>query len=104
MEALTQPVLLVPSLQSPVWLLFLDCVYQVGLQHPAALEFTSDYLVALWHAAYCSLHSSFMFDSINAKFSASAVSITSFFVYGVAVSFIGWRWKYLGLDNRNRFK
>ncbi|XP_050691145.1 myotubularin-related protein 10-B-like isoform X2 [Eriocheir sinensis] len=59
--------------QSPLWLLFLDCVYQVGLQHPTALEFTSDYLVALWHAAYCSLHSSFMFDSINAKFTASAV-------------------------------
>ncbi|KAK8390775.1 hypothetical protein O3P69_010467 [Scylla paramamosain] len=59
--------------QSPVWLLFLDCVYQVSLQHHTALEFTSEYLVALWHAAHCSLHSSFMFNSVNAKYSASDV-------------------------------
>ncbi|XP_045115800.1 myotubularin-related protein 10-B-like isoform X6 [Portunus trituberculatus] len=59
--------------QSPVWLLFLDCVYQVSLQHHTALEFTSEYLVALWHAAHCSLHSSFMFNSVSAKYSASDV-------------------------------
>ncbi|XP_042220844.1 myotubularin-related protein 10-B-like isoform X2 [Homarus americanus] len=59
--------------QSPVWLLFLDCVYQVSVQHYAALEFTSEYLVALWHSAHCSLHSSFMFNSINAKYTAANV-------------------------------
>nr|XP_053653598.1 myotubularin-related protein 10-B-like [Cherax quadricarinatus] len=59
--------------QSPLWLLFLDCVYQVSLQHHASLEFTSEYLVALWHAAFCSLHSSFMFNSISAKYTATAV-------------------------------
>lgn len=72
---------MLPSLQSPVWLLFLDCVYQVSLQHHTALEFTSDYLVALWHAAHCSLHSSFMFNSVNAKFSATDVSIVMFVSY-----------------------
>nr|XP_045617855.1 myotubularin-related protein 10-B-like isoform X2 [Procambarus clarkii] len=59
--------------QSPVWLLFLDCVYQVSVQHHASLEFTSEYLVALWHASYCSLHSTFMFNSVNAKYTATAV-------------------------------
>ncbi|XP_071538838.1 myotubularin-related protein 10-B isoform X2 [Panulirus ornatus] len=59
--------------QCPLWLLFLDCVYQVSVQHPSSLEFTSEYLVALWHAAHCSLHSSFMFNSVNARHTASAV-------------------------------
>ncbi|XP_068222833.1 myotubularin-related protein 10-B [Palaemon carinicauda] len=62
-----------PEEQSPVWLLFLDCVHQVTLQHPGALEFTSEYLLALWHAAHCSLHSTFMFNSVSAKSSAIAV-------------------------------
>ncbi|XP_063609495.1 myotubularin-related protein 10-B-like isoform X1 [Penaeus indicus] len=62
-----------PEEQSPVWLLFLDCVHQLSLQHHAALEFTSEYLLALWHASHCSLHSSFMFNSVNAKYSATAV-------------------------------
>ena len=75
-------------MQSPVWLLFLDCVHQVSLQHYTALEFTSEYLVALWHAAHCSLHSSFMFNSINAKFSASDVSIVLFVYHDSQVYFL----------------
>ncbi|CAL4091995.1 unnamed protein product, partial [Meganyctiphanes norvegica] len=59
-----------PEEQSPLWLLFLDCVFQISIQHPRALEFTSEYLVALWGAAHCSLHSTFMFNSVNAKLSA----------------------------------
>lgn len=59
-----------PEDQCPVWLLFLDCVFQISIQHPLALEFTSEYLVALWGAAHCSLHSTFMFNSVNAKLSA----------------------------------
>ncbi|KAK4308310.1 hypothetical protein Pmani_019991 [Petrolisthes manimaculis] len=62
-----------PEEQCPLWLLFLDCVYQVSEQHHAALEFTSQYLVALWHASHCSLHSSFTFNSINAKYNTTAV-------------------------------
>ncbi|KAK7065271.1 putative protein-tyrosine phosphatase, partial [Halocaridina rubra] len=62
-----------PEEQSPVWLLFLDCVHQISLQHVAAFEFTSNYLMALWHASHCSLHSTFMFNSISAKYSAAAV-------------------------------
>ncbi|KAL7635788.1 UNVERIFIED_CONTAM: hypothetical protein RMT77_013605 [Armadillidium vulgare] len=46
----------------PVWLLFLDCVNQISLRHPTSFEFTSDYLLALWHASHCSLFSTFMFD------------------------------------------
>lgn len=33
--------------------------------HPGALEFTPEYLLALWQASHCSLHSTFMFDSIK---------------------------------------
>ncbi|XP_076053374.1 myotubularin-related protein 10-B isoform X2 [Oratosquilla oratoria] len=61
-----------PEGLSAVWLLFLDCVHQISEQHPSALEFTSEYLVSLWHAAHCSLYATFMFNSVNDKFSSVA--------------------------------
>ena len=63
------------SLQSPLWLLFLDCVHQLGVQQPSSMEFSSEYLVSLWHAAHCSIYSTFMFDCINSRLAAVSVSI-----------------------------
>ncbi|KAM4664184.1 myotubularin-related protein 11 [Discoglossus pictus] len=45
--------------ESPVFLLFLDCVWQLLQQFPAAFEFTESYLVALHDSAYNPFCSSF---------------------------------------------
>jgi hypothetical protein len=47
----------------PIFLLFLDCVYQLILQYPTAFEFTEFFLQRLWSSSYSCLYDSFLFDS-----------------------------------------
>ncbi|XP_075763100.1 myotubularin-related protein 11 isoform X2 [Pelodiscus sinensis] len=48
--------------ESPVFLLFLDCTWQLLQQFPAAFEFTETYLVALHDSSYIPFFSTFLFN------------------------------------------
>ncbi|XP_076237687.1 myotubularin-related protein 10-B [Calliopsis andreniformis] len=50
------------SEKSPVFLLYLDCVWQLSQQFPAELEFTETYLTTLWDAAHVSIFDTFIFN------------------------------------------
>ena len=48
---------------SPVFLLFLDCVYQLTVQYPSAFEFSEIYLISLWDSCGTGLFREFIFNS-----------------------------------------
>ncbi|XP_076652050.1 myotubularin-related protein 10-B [Halictus rubicundus] len=50
------------SEKSPVFLLYLDCVWQLCQQFPAEFEFTETYLTTLWDAAHVSIFDTFIFN------------------------------------------
>lgn len=47
----------------PVFLLFLDCVWQLQQQHGPAFEFTETYLTVLSDSLYLPIFSTFFFNS-----------------------------------------
>lgn len=49
--------------QSPLFMLFLDCVWQMINQYPAAFEFTETYLTVLSDSMWIPLFSTFLFNS-----------------------------------------
>ncbi|XP_043934641.1 myotubularin-related protein 10 isoform X2 [Protopterus annectens] len=49
--------------ESPVFLLFLDCVWQLLEQYPAAFEFTETYLTVLYDSTWIPLFGTFLFNS-----------------------------------------
>lgn len=53
--------------QAPVFLLFLDCVWQLVHQHPPAFEFTETYLTVLSDSLYIPIFSTFFFNSPHQK-------------------------------------
>ncbi|XP_067005346.2 myotubularin-related protein 10-B [Anabrus simplex] len=50
------------SEQSPVFLVFLDCVWQLTQQFPTAFEFTETFLTTVWDSAHISIFDTFLFD------------------------------------------
>ncbi|XP_023657190.2 myotubularin-related protein 11 [Paramormyrops kingsleyae] len=48
--------------EAPVFLLFLDCVWQLWAQCPTRFQFTGDYLLALHDSAHLPLFSTFLFN------------------------------------------
>uniref|UniRef100_A0A0K0F2Q0 Myotubularin-related protein MTM-9 (projected from Caenorhabditis elegans ortholog mtm-9) n=1 Tax=Strongyloides venezuelensis TaxID=75913 RepID=A0A0K0F2Q0_STRVS len=46
--------------ESPVFLLFLDCVWQIMRQYPASFEFNEDFLLVIFEHAYASEFGSFL--------------------------------------------
>ncbi|KAK7574342.1 hypothetical protein V9T40_011533 [Parthenolecanium corni] len=48
--------------QSPIFLLFLDCVWQLLQQFPTQFQFSETYLTTLWDATHISLFDTFLFD------------------------------------------
>ena len=63
-----------PPFQGPMFLLLLDCLHQVCVQQPHLLEYSPQYLAALWGAAHSPLYSTCLFDSANARHSTITVS------------------------------
>lgn len=49
--------------QSPVFLLFLDCVWQLLQQFPDEFEFSQTYLTTLWDSCFMPIFDTFQFDS-----------------------------------------
>ncbi|XP_069689559.1 myotubularin-related protein 10-B isoform X2 [Periplaneta americana] len=48
--------------QSPEFLVFLDCMWQLLQQFPIEFEFTETYLTTLWDSAHVSIFETFLFD------------------------------------------
>ena len=46
-----------------MFLLFLDCVYQLTVQYPSAFEFSEIYLISLWDSCGTGLFREFIFNS-----------------------------------------
>lgn len=61
------------SEQVPIFLLFLDCVWQLLQQYPSCFEFTETYLTTMWDTAHLGLFQTFLFNSDyhQAHFSAN---------------------------------
>lgn len=57
--------------QSPILLLYLDCVWQLLLQFPSAFEFTETYLTTLWDCAHMTVFDTFLFDCEHDRLAAS---------------------------------
>lgn len=52
-----------PDLEpSPLFLLFLDCVWQLLQQHPRAFQISETYLTTLWDSAHNSIFETFIFN------------------------------------------
>lgn len=49
--------------QCPLFMLFLDCVWQMMNQYPASFEFTETYLTVLSDSMWIPLFSTFLFNS-----------------------------------------
>ncbi|EFN85801.1 myotubularin-related protein 10-B isoform X1 [Harpegnathos saltator] len=50
------------SEKSPLFLLYLDCVWQLCQQYPTEFEFTETYLTTLWDTAHVSIFDTFIFN------------------------------------------
>ncbi|UYV61829.1 MTMR12 [Cordylochernes scorpioides] len=53
--------------QSPILLLYLDCVWQLTRQCPASFQFSQTYLTCLWDTAHLSLVDTFLFNCHAAR-------------------------------------
>ncbi|XP_067131260.1 myotubularin-related protein 10-B [Centruroides vittatus] len=51
------------SEESPVFLLFLDCVWQLTQQCPSSFEFSETYLTTVWDSTHISIFDTFLFNS-----------------------------------------
>lgn len=50
------------SEQSPLFLLFLDCTWQLLQQFPADFEFSETFLTTLWDSAFVPIFDTFLFN------------------------------------------
>ncbi|KAH0539767.1 myotubularin-related protein 10-B [Cotesia glomerata] len=50
------------SEKSPIFLIYLDCVWQLCQQYPSKFEFTETYLTSLWDTAHVSIFDTFIFN------------------------------------------
>ncbi|CAH1776264.1 unnamed protein product [Owenia fusiformis] len=68
--------------EAPVFLLFLDCVWQIWQQFPCSFEFNEDFLVLLFQHAYSSQFGTFLcnndLERRNLKLASTTVSLWSY--------------------------
>lgn len=55
---------------SPLFLLFLDCLWQLLQQYPTAFQFSETYLTTLWDSAHISIFETFIFNSEHDRIKA----------------------------------
>lgn len=68
--------------QSPMFLLFLDCVWQLTNQFPDKFEFTETYLTTLWDSCHIGVFDNFLFNSERDRRNAEMVNHRAvFFCY-----------------------
>lgn len=67
------------SEQSPLLLLFLDCVWQLLQQFPSEFEFTETYLTTVWDSVFLPIFDTFLFNSEHDRL--QAVSVVSIFQF-----------------------
>ncbi|KAF6023089.1 MTMR12 [Bugula neritina] len=53
---------------TPVFLLFLDCVYQLTVQFPSMFEFSEIYLISLWDSCVTGLFNEFLYNCQSERF------------------------------------
>ncbi|ERL87170.1 myotubularin-related protein 10-A [Dendroctonus ponderosae] len=63
--------------QSPVFLLFLDCVWQLLQQFPAAFQFSETYLTTVWDSVHITIFDTFLFNCPHQRFMASTGNCNS---------------------------
>lgn len=63
--------------QAPVFLLFLDCVWQLLSQYPSHFQLTADFLLALHDSIHLPLFSSFMANCQRERCKRSQVKVFS---------------------------
>lgn len=61
---------------SPLFLLYLDCVWQLLQQYPTAFQFSETYLTTLWDSAHLSIFETFLFNSERERYLAEKVNVT----------------------------
>lgn len=59
---------------APVFLLFLDCVWQLLQQFPSAFQISEAYLTTLWDSVHVSIFDTFLFNCHHQRFMAERVS------------------------------
>ncbi|KAJ8960603.1 hypothetical protein NQ318_013894 [Aromia moschata] len=62
---------------SPIFLLFLDCVWQLLQQFPTAFQISETYLTTLWDSAHISVFDTFLFNCHHQRFMAEVGSANS---------------------------
>ncbi|CAH1112967.1 unnamed protein product [Psylliodes chrysocephalus] len=60
---------------SPIFLLFLDCVWQLLQQYPKAFQISETYLTTMWDSAHISIFDTFLFNSHHDRFMAENGSL-----------------------------
>ncbi|XP_077989112.1 myotubularin-related protein 10-like isoform X2 [Glandiceps talaboti] len=61
--------------ESPVFLLFLDCVWQLTNQCPSAFGFTDTYLITLWDCSHHGLFETFIFNCERQRYRATVSDV-----------------------------
>lgn len=74
-EIQPKTVLICDFLQSPMFLLFLDCVWQLTNQFPDKFEFTETYLTTLWDSCHVGVFDNFLFNSERDRRNAEMVKL-----------------------------
>lgn len=55
--------------QSSIFLLFLDCVWQLVNQFPSQIQFTEYFLVSIWDSVCLGIFRNFLFDDVHSSYS-----------------------------------
>ncbi|XP_058792029.1 myotubularin-related protein 10-B isoform X2 [Phymastichus coffea] len=75
------------SEKSPLFLLYLDCVWQLCQQFPAEFEFTETYLTTLWDTAHVSIFETFIFNCEKDRIRATVDPTTHLVLHSA------WDWR-----------
>lgn len=63
------------SQESPVFLHFLDCVYQLMIQFPSEFEFSETYLLGLFDSMHACMFDTFLFDCEEQRYTLSKAEL-----------------------------